>query len=356
MSENPTTDPTAQHADGAGTTPGDAQPPAEPTWQDRYTGSLMNTFGTPRLALVSGSGARVTDSTGREYLDLLGGIAVLSLGHGHPALVGAVADQVATLGHVSNFFASRPQIALAERLLAIVSPGGAPEGSRVFLSNSGTEANEAALKMIRRHAGERAGRILALEGAFHGRTLGALSITAKAAYREPFAPFGPQVTFIAPGDMEALHRELAAGDVAGLVLEPIQGEAGVRPLPDGYLAEATRAAQQAGALVVLDEIQTGVGRTGAWMAHHLPEAGGITPDVVTLAKGLGGGMPIGATIALGEHAAGLLGPGAHGTTFGGNPVSAAAALAVLDVVGAPGFLDDVTATGKVLADGIASLG
>src|SRR5699024_1604729 len=163
-----------------------------------------------------------------------------------------------------------------------------------------------ALKIIRRHAGERAGRVLALDGAFHGRTLGALAITAKAAAREPFAPFGPQVTFIAPGDMDALRRELAVGDVAGLVMEPIQGEVG--------------------APGVLDEIQTGVGRTGAWMAHHLPEADGITPDVVTLAKGLGGGMPIGATIALGEHAASLLGPGAHGTTFGGNPVAAAAAL------------------------------
>ncbi|MGC5626896.1 acetylornithine transaminase [Georgenia sp. Z1344] len=337
--------------------------PAEPTtWQDRYTGAVMNTFGTPRLELVSGSGTHVTDSEGRTYLDLLGGIAVLSLGHGHPALVGAVADQVARLGHVSNFFTTNPQVRLAERLLEIVVPGGAPEGSRVFLSNSGTEANEAALKIVRRHGTERfgtgrPGRILALEHAFHGRTLGALALTHKAAYREPFAPLGPDVTFVAPGDIEAVRRELAVGDVAGLIVEPIQGEAGVVPLPEGFLAEAGQAARDAGALVVVDEIQTGIGRTGTWLGHHRRElGGGFVPDVVTLAKGLGGGMPIGATIAIGEHAATQLGPGAHGTTFGGNPTSAAAALAVLDVVGAPGFLDGVEQVGKSLRAAIESIG
>ncbi|MGC5616056.1 acetylornithine transaminase [Georgenia sp. Z1491] len=336
---------------------------AEPrTWQDRYTGAVMNTFGVPRLELVSGSGTHVTDSEGRTYLDLLGGIAVLSLGHGHPALVGAVADQVARLGHVSNFFTTEPQVRLAERLLGIAVPGGAPEGSRVFLSNSGTEANEAAVKIVRRHGSARfgpgrPGRILALEHAFHGRTLGALALTHKAAYREPFAPLGPDVTFVAPGDIDAVRRELAVGDVAGLFLEPVQGEAGVTPLPDGFLAAAGQAAREARALVVIDEIQTGIGRTGTWLGHHRPElGGGFVPDVVTLAKGLGGGMPIGATIALGEHAAAQLGPGAHGTTFGGNPVAAAAALAVLDVVGAPGFLQSVDRTGSALRAAVEAVG
>lgn len=326
------------------------------TWTERYAGALMNTFGAPQRVLVRGEGAYVWDADGNRYLDLLGGIAVNALGHAHPRLVAAVTEQLATLGHVSNFFATPPQVELAETLLRIVEPGGAPAGSRVFLSNSGTEANEAALKLVRRHGGAARPRILALEGAFHGRTLGALGLTHKAAYREPFAPLPTTAEFLPFGDLAALEDAMG-DDVAALVLEPIQGEAGVRPLPEGYLARARELTAAAGALLVLDEVQSGLGRTGTWMAHHLPHiGGGVVPDVVTLAKGLGGGIPIGATIALGTHAAGLLGPGQHGTTFGGNPVAAAAALAVIAVIEDEGLLAHVTELGEYLRGKAAGLG
>ncbi|PFG38357.1 acetylornithine aminotransferase [Georgenia soli] len=318
--------------------------PAGAGWTERYRGSVMNTFGDPQRVLVRGEGAWVWDADGNRYLDLLGGIAVNALGHAHPALVEAVTGQLGKLGHVSNFFTTPAQVTLAERLLQIVTPGGAPAGSRVFLANSGTEANEAALKLTRRHGGPARPRVLALEGAFHGRTMGALSLTHKAAYREPFEPLPAGVEFLPFGDLAALEQAMA-DDVAALFLEPVQGEAGVRPLPDGYLAVARRLTRDAGALLVLDEVQSGMGRTGAWMAHHQLDGGAVVPDVVTLAKGLGGGMPIGAVVALGEHAATLLGPGQHGTTFGGNPVAAAAALAVIGTVEAEGLLAHVTETG-----------
>ncbi|WP_439939652.1 acetylornithine transaminase [Nocardia sp. N13] len=306
--------------------------------QERYTGAVMNTFGPPALALTRGKGAHVWDADGKEYVDLLAGIAVNALGHAHPAIVEAVTTQLSTLGHVSNFFATEPQVALAERLLALL---GWADG-RVFFSNSGTEANEAALKLTRRTGRT---RLVAAEGSFHGRTMGALALTSKSAYREPFEPLPGEVSFVPYDDVAAL--EAAVDDtVAAVVLEPVQGEAGVVVPSPGYLAAAQQVARDAGALFWLDEVQTGIGRTGAWFAHELVE--GVEPDLVTLAKGLGGGIPIGATVARGA-AATLLQPGNHGTTFGGNPVACAAALAVLDTIEADGLLEAVRDRGDQLA-------
>jgi acetylornithine aminotransferase len=327
-------------------------------WTERYGHALMDTFGAPQRVLVRGEGPYVWDADGTRYLDLLGGIAVNSLGHAHPTLTAAISAQLGTLGHISNFFGSPTQIALAERLLAVAD---APEGSRVFLTNSGTEANEAAFKMARRNndTGHRT-RVLALEGAFHGRSMGALALTSKAAYREPFEPLPGGVEFLPFGDTAALEAafEGADGDrVAALFLEPIQGEAGVRPLPPGYLVRARELTAAHGALLVLDEVQTGMGRTGAWLAHQHPHlGGGIRPDVVTLAKGLGGGFPVGAVVAYGERAATLLGRGQHGTTFGGNPVASAAALATIGVIERDGLLAHVADLGAWWRSEIAALG
>ncbi len=303
--------------------------------QERYAASVMNTFGPPRLALVRGDGAHVWDEQGREYVDFFGGIAVNALGHNHPALVDAVTTQLRTLGHVSNFFTSGPQVELAERLLALFDSDG-----RVFLSNSGTEANEAALKLTRRTGRT---RLVAMEGSFHGRTMGSLALTSKAAYREPFEPLPGHVTFVPYGDVAALD---AAVDetTAAIVVEPIQGEAGVVVPPDGFLRAVRETASRHGALLWIDEVQTGMGRTGEWLAHT--EAG-IVPDIVTLAKGLGGGIPIGATIALGA-AATLLEPGNHGTTFGGNPVACAAGLAVIETIEKEGLLEAAITRGAQL--------
>jgi acetylornithine/N-succinyldiaminopimelate aminotransferase len=315
-------------------------------WQERYAGALMGVYGTPGRMLVRGEGCYVWDADGRRYLDLLGGIATNALGHAHPTLVAAVTEQLSTLGHVSNFFATPPQIGLAERLLTLLD---APDGSRVFFANSGGEANEAAFKMARRTGRP---RILALEGAFHGRSMGALALTHKPAYREPFAPLPAGVEHLPFGDVAAL--EAAVDDsVAALVLEPIQGEAGVCPLPEGYLARARELTTAHGALLVVDEVQTGMGRTGAWFAHSRH---GIVPDVVTLAKGLGGGLPIGAAVALGERAAQLLGRGQHGTTFGGNPVSTAAALATVHVIERDDLLSNVREVGAQLRADIPATG
>lgn len=319
-------------------------------WTRRYAATMMNTFGTPQRVLVRGEGCYVWDADGNRYLDLLAGIAVNALGHAHPLLVSAVTAQLATLGHVSNFFATAPQIALAERLLELLD---APAGSRVFLTNSGTEAVEGAFKLVRRTG--RTGMVAA-EGAFHGRTMGALALTAKQAYREPFEPLPGEVTRVPFGDLDALAAAVDAS-VAAVVLEPVQGEAGVRPAPPGYLPAARELTEAAGALLVLDEVQTGVGRTGRWFAHqHEHLGGGIVPDVVTLAKGLGGGIPVGAVVGLGERAGALLGPGQHGTTFGGNPVAAAAALATLHVIERDGLLEAAAAVGGHLRSGIAGLG
>ena len=325
-------------------------------WTDRYSHAVMDTFGAPQRVLVRGEGPYVWDADGTRYLDLLGGIAVNSLGHAHPTLTAAISAQLGTLGHVSNFFGSPTQIAFAERLIAL---SGAPQGSHVFLTNSGTEANEAAFKLARRNGGTDRPRILALEGAFHGRSMGALALTHKAAYREPFEPLPAGVEFLPFGDTQALEAAFAAdGDrVAALFVEPIQGEAGVRPLPPGYLALARTLSAEHGALLILDEVQTGMGRTGTWFAHQLPHlGGGIVPDAVTVAKGLGGGFPVGALIAYGERTATLLGRGQHGTTFGGNPVASAAALATIAVIERDGLLDHVSALGAKVRERLASTG
>ncbi len=307
--------------------------------KDRYTEAVMNTFGPPKLTLVRGEGVRVWDDTGKEYLDLLGGIAVNALGHGHPALVGAVNHQLETLGHVSNFFATEPQVSLAERLLALSGRPG-----KVFFTNSGAEANEAALKATRK-----TGRthLVAAEESFHGRTMGALALTSKEAYRAPFEPLPGDVTFVPYGDEGALARAVT-DQTAAVILEPIQGEAGVVVPPAAYLAAAREITRDNGALLWLDEVQTGIGRTGEWFAGPVADA-----DVVTVAKGLGGGIPIGACIALGD-AATLLQPGNHGTTFGGNPVACAAALAVLDTIEKDGLLEHATAMGARLRAGLAA--
>ena len=325
-------------------------------WTERYTHAVMDTFGPPQRVLVRGEGPYVWDADGKRYLDLLGGIAVNSLGHAHPTLTAAISAQLGTLGHISNFFTSPAQVALAERLLALAE---APEGSRVFLTSSGTEANEAALKLTRRHSAGARPRVLALEGAFHGRTMGALSLTHKAAYREPFEPLPPGVEFLPFGDTDALRAAFAEGgdQVAALFVEPVQGEAGVRTLPPGYLALARELTTAHGALLVLDEVQSGMGRTGRWFAHQHPHiGGGVRPDVVTVAKGLGGGFPVGGLIAYGPAVASLLGRGQHGTTFGGNPVASAAALATIGVIERDGLLEHVTALGERLRDRLRATG
>ncbi|MET0915249.1 MAG: acetylornithine transaminase [Jiangellaceae bacterium] len=315
-----------------------------PNTIERYEHSLMNTYGPPRRVLVRGEGCYVWDEDGRRYLDLLGGLAVNVLGHGHPALVAAVTEQLKTLGQVSNFFATPLQVSLAERLLEI----SCADGGRVFFANSGTEALEAAFKMARR-----TGRstIVAATGGFHGRTMGSLALTGKPAIREPFAPLPGGVVHVPYADVDALATAVDA-DTAAVVLEPIQGEAGVRVPPAGYLRAAREITSRHGALLVLDEVQTGVGRTGEWFAFQHE---GVRPDVVTVAKGLGGGFPVGACLGFGR-AADLLGPGSHGSTFGGNPVAAAAGLAVLETVERDGLLDNVNKVGDQLRRGVESLG
>ena len=313
--------------------------------QERYQQALMNTFGTPRLVLTRGAGAHVWDESGKEYVDLLGGIAVNALGHAHPALVRAVTEQLSTLGHISNFFASGPQIELAERLLDLLQPGEAPaQRGRVFFTNSGTEANEAGFKLSRR-----TGRthLVAMTGSFHGRSMGALALTSKEAYRAPFEPLPGEVTFVRYGDAEALAAAVT-DRTAAIVIEPLQGEAGVVTPPEGFLAAARAIADEHGALLWFDEVQTGIARTGEWFAF---QRSGVVPDVVTLAKGLGGGFPIGACIGLGRAAA-LLQPGNHGTTFGGNPPACAAALAVLRTIEEEGLLERATVLGQKLRDGL----
>ena len=347
----PATDSTGLGTDTvAGTVSGDGTTGA--TWLDRYTDAVMNTFGTPGRVLVRGQGVHIWDADGKEYTDLLAGIAVNCLGHAHPAIVEAVTTQLSTLGHVSNFFTTPAQVRLAEELISLTLPGRPVHESRVFLANSGTEANEAAFKIARRHGGAGRPRVLALQDAFHGRTMGALALTHKAAYREPFEPLPGGVEFIPAGDIEALRGALGP-DVAALIVEPIQGEAGVRELPAGYLEAARELTEAVGALLIIDEVQSGMGRSGAWMAHHLL-APGVVPDVVTLAKGLGGGIPIGAVVATGEAAA-LLGPGQHGTTFGGNPVACAAALAVIDTVRSQDLLVRVEQLGSAWARELAAV-
>jgi len=307
----------------------------------RWEASTLPTYPTPPLALVRGRGARVWDADGREYVDLLAGIAVSVLGHAHPAVVAAVTRQISTLGHVSNLAVNEPAVTLAERLCDL---SGDP-GARVFFANSGAEANEAAIKVTRRARPARR-RIVAAHGGFHGRTLGALSLTGQPLKRAPFEPLPGPVDFVPFGDSAAL--DLAVGpDTAAVFLEPVQGEAGVHPAPPGYLEAARAACTRAGALLVLDDVQGGIGRAGAWFSHQVI-APSVRPDVVTLAKGLGGGLPIGACIAYGE-AASALRPGDHGSTFGGNPVACAAALAVLETLVAERLIERSASLGDRLA-------
>lgn len=302
----------------------------------RYDGTFMNTFGPPQLALVRGEGVYVWDESGNRYLDLLAGIAVNALGQAHPAIVDAITEQLGQLGHVSNFFTSPAQVRLGETIAAMFAESGYRERIRIFLTNSGAEANEAALKLTRLH--KPGGRILSLTGSFHGRTIGALSVTEKAAIREPFEPLPGNVQFVEP-EVSAL-RSAFDDRVAGLFVEPIQGEAGVFPLPDDLLSAARELCDRHDALLVVDEVQTGIGRTGRWLASE-----GVRADIVTLAKGLGGGFPIGACVGVGA-AGELFAPGSHGSTFAGNPVASAAAAATLNEVGK--LLGHVRETGSWL--------
>lgn len=333
--------------------------------QKRFAAALMPNYGLPQVALTRGEGCRVWDADGREYLDLFAGIAVSSLGHAHPALTAAVTRQVGTLAHTSNLFMHEPGIALAERILALLGTGEGPADARVFFANSGAEANEAAIKLVRRYhrqqnqgqqnqgqqnRGQQRTVMVAAQNGFHGRTMGALALTGKASIREPFGPFGIDVRFVPYGDADAL-RAAAGPDCAAVFVEPCQGEAGVIPPPPGYLRAAREACDGSGALLVIDEIQSGIGRTGHWFAH---QAEGVTPDVLTLAKGLGGGLPIGACVGFGEFGS-VLGKGDHGSTFGANPVSCAAALAVLETIEADGLLEAATSAGRQLSDGIAAV-
>ncbi|MDQ1739538.1 MAG: acetylornithine/N-succinyldiaminopimelate aminotransferase [Pseudonocardiales bacterium] len=319
--------------------------------RQRFNAALMPTYDdyAPAIALTHGKGCRVTDADGREYLDFAGGLAANVLGHGHPDLVAAIARQPEDLIHTSNQYLHEREIELAERLQALVSPDGRVD-SRVFFCNSGAEANEAALKLVRRQRPDRPVIVAALDG-FHGRTMGSLALAGVPSVRDAYAPYVFDVRFVPYGDAAALAAAVQE-DTAAVFLEPIQGEAGVIRPPDGYLRAAREICDAAGALFVLDEVQSGIGRTGRWFAHQHEN---VLPDVMTLSKGLAGGMPIGACIGIGEYAIGLT-VGQHGSTFGGNPVSCAAALAVLQVIERDGLMHNAVAVGDALAAGIESLG
>ncbi|WP_329446504.1 acetylornithine transaminase [Streptomyces sp. NBC_01426] len=310
----------------------------------RWQRTLTDNYGTPTVALVRGEGAQVWDADGKQYTDFVGGIAVNALGHAHPAIVSAVTSQVSTLGHVSNLYASGPVLELGERLLQLFDRPG-----RIFFCNSGAEAVEGAFKI-----GRLTGRthMVATDGGFHGRTMGALALTGQPGKQQPFLPLPGEVTHVPYGDVEAL-RAAVTEETALVIIEPIQGENGVVVPPAGYLTAAREITRATGTLLVLDEVQTGIGRCGQWFEHQAHE--GVEPDLVTLAKGLGGGLPIGAVAAFGP-AADLLRPGQHGTTFGGNPVACAAGLAVIDTIAADGLLDRVKVRGERLRSGIEGLG
>ena len=310
------------------------------TWQDEYSAKIMKSAALPSRELVRGEGCYVWDDTGAKYLDFLAGIAVNSLGHAHPVLVDAVSRQIATVAHVSNYFANPPQLELAARLTRLTG------GDRVYFCNSGAEAIEAAIKLARRTGRP---RIIALNNSFHGRTMGSLSLTGKPALREPFEPLVPNVEHI-DSTIEALERAIGP-DVAAVVIEPIKGEAGVIDLPEGYLAAARDITARHGALLILDEIQTGAGRTGTWWAF---QQAGIVPDAIAVAKGIGGGVPIGALVTFGA-ASDLFTAGQHGSTFGGNPLATAASNAVLGEIERAGLVDNAAARGEQLRAAIAGL-
>lgn len=303
-------------------------------WRDRYAASMLPVFGPPPLLITRGAGCYVWDDEGRRFLDMQGGIAVNALGHAHPDIVAAITDQASTLIHDSNLLATEPQIALAEKLIALT---GGDKATRVFFANSGTEANEAAFKLARKNRGEDGmrTRILALTHSFHGRTMGALAMTAKEKLRAPFAPMPAGVEFIEP-TVDALTRAMD-DRVAALIVEPVQGEAGVLPLPEGFLAAAREQTEHHGALLIVDEVQTGMGRTGDWFGY---QSSGVVPDVITLAKGLAGGVPIGAAVTFGRASL-LFERGDHGSTFGGNALATRVAGSVIDVIEREGLLANV---------------
>jgi len=307
----------------------------------RWDASLQNNYGKPAITLVKGKGIVVTDADGKTYLDFLGGIATSILGHAHPSIVKAVTKQVSVLSHVSNFYAHPSAIALAEKLTKMTGD----KNAKVFFCQSGAEANEAALKLSRRTGKV---RVVAAQGAFHGRTMGALSLTGQPSKREPFLPLIKGVKHVPFGDIEAM-RKAVTKKTAMVIIEPIMGEAGVVVPPQDYLQELRQICDKNGSLLVIDAVQTGMGRTGDWFGY---EYSGITPDVITLAKGLGGGLPLGAMIALGK-AADLFQPGDHGSTFGGNPVTTAAGLAAIEFIESKKILGKVEKQGAHLMQELA---
>lgn len=317
------------------------------SWQEDVGRDLVRNLGDRLALLVRGEGAYVWDADDRRYLDFLAGIAVNSLGHAHPVFVEAIARQAGTLAHVSNYFATPPQLELAARLKRLAGTG---DGGRVYFGNSGAEANEAAFKLARLHGGAARPRILSLRDAFHGRTMATLALTGKSWMQEPFAPMVPGVEFL---DSTVAALEAALDDrVAALFVEPIKGEAGVLELPEGYLAAARELTERHGALLIVDEIQTGAGRTGEWFAF---QRAGITPDAVTVAKGIGGGFPIGALITFGA-AGDLFYPGTHGSTFGGNALGTAVAGAVLGEIEGAGLVANAARRGTQLREAIGAIG
>jgi len=318
------------------------------TWQDDAGRDLVRSFGDRMALFVRGEGAYVWDSEGTKYLDFLAGIAVNALGHAHPVFVEAVSAQAATLAHVSNYFATPPQLAMAARLKRLAGTG---ESGRVYFGNSGAEANEAALKLARLHGrGTDRTRILTLKGGFHGRTMGALALTGKPSLQADFLPMVPGVEHI-DATIDALEAAMDER-VAALLVEPIQGEAGVVELPEGYLQAAREITARHGALLIVDEIQTGAGRTGAWFGF---QHAGIVPDAITVAKGIGGGFPIGALITFGA-ASDLFFPGTHGSTFGGNALGTAVGGAVLEEIESAGLVENAARREIQLREGIAALG
>lgn len=346
--------------------------PQDADWLGSYSKVHMNVFGTPLRVLDHGQGAHVWDIDGNEYLDFLAGIAVNSLGYAHPKWVKAVSEQAAKCAHVSNYFATEPQIELAAKLIKL---SGAPEGSHVYFGNSGAEGNEAAIKLAKLYGrtlpgaspsiGGKPARIIAMTHGFHGRTLGALSATWKPAIRTPYEPLVPNIEFVEAGDQLSLYEAFSQtgqgrygkGPVAAVILELIQGEAGVRPLGAEYVKKVRQMCDINHALLIIDEVQTGVGRTGEWFAFQREDlSGGVKPDMITFAKGVAGGFPMGGMIAFGEKLSALFTPGSHGSTFAGNPLGAAAALATLDVIESENLVANAEERGRQLREGIMATG
>ena len=322
--------------------------PTQTEWIKRYDHTMMHNFGKLKTVFVQGSGCYLQDADGNQYTDMFSGIAVGGLGHAHPAIVEAVTKQLSTLGHISNLFASEPQIELGERLADLATGGLIGKAARVYFANSGTEANEAAFK-ITRLTGRK--KIVAMEGSFHGRTMGALALTSHAAYRDPFEPLPGEVVFVPYGDLDAAAAAIDS-DTAAVIVETIQGENGVVCPPEGFLSGLRQLASEQDALLWVDEVQTGIGRCGEWLTSV---ADGLDPDIITVAKGLGNGLPIAACIAIGP-AGELFTPGSHGSTFAGNPVTAAAALAVLNTIVHEGLLAKAVDLGDQLVDAVMGLG